>query len=736
MTILALILLFNISGKPDENSLSQRFVDISVIITLASIVLIVIMMSLFSPTHQYFTLFFVVGIVSTAVAIPVRGLIQFVVYAVGLSLMVYLKSTLQPDIRLVVMFFNNCSIAIFSWILSRIIYREEVIRFIKMGVLVNNNKMLEDRYQQQSVRMTAVNSENNQLRHSLKLRNEEIEFLRKQIERETHQRQSINNWLEKQQHEVTSLIETIPDAIAYLDHTGKLIIFNKNFETIIRNLGAALIIPGAQVTRGLTRENHLKLDAVFEILRQGNEFHEIIDFKDHNENTISLMVDAFSQKGPADEVISGMTLVLRKNPVTEKVLQRNQVLLDITSAANSAVSLDELCKKTHEFIMEILPAKNFYISVYNELRDALNFPYYVDDVFTEGRTGRNEYWKPSRGITEYMFQKNRAQLFNTEDLEKLISQAEIEAHGPIPKYWMGTPLIDIRHQTIGIMATQLYDNNDEQFTAVDLDILKQIALPVGMAIDRIRSTEAYKLLVEHIDEGILIRQKEKMDSIGIMAGGMAHEINNPLTGMINYAQLIKDSSENTETIEYANNIVIQGERVSEIIQNMLAFSRLENDKYYPLDPVQMVESSVILVRSLLLKDFIDIETGFAENLPQIMGHLQQLQQVIINLLLNARDALNAKYHSKNPEKLIHIQVTYLLEKEMVAIVIRDQGTGIPENIRSKIFDPFFTTKEYNKETGLGLSVAYGVITDHGGVIEVDSREGSYAEFSIFLPILQ
>jgi len=152
--------------------------------------------------------------------------------------------------------------------------------------------------------------------------------------------------------------------------------------------------------------------------------------------------------------------------------------------------------------------------------------------------------------------------------------------------------------------------------------------------------------------------------------------------------------------------------------------------------IQVIKDSLSLVAHQLKKDGIKIETQFSSKSCLIKGNFTQLQQVILNLLSNARFALNDRYPNSSPEKILEISCYPFIKKEgdtVTQISIKDCGTGIPQGFLNRLFDPFFTTKPSGKGTGLGLSISYGIIKNHGGVIKVDSILHQYTKMIIELP---
>ncbi len=227
--------------------------------------------------------------------------------------------------------------------------------------------------------------------------------------------------------------------------------------------------------------------------------------------------------------------------------------------------------------------------------------------------------------------------------------------------------------------------------------------------------------------------KHKLESIGTLASGVAHEINNPMTGIINYAKLLRNRISDQNLKSYAEGIIEEGERISLIVKSLLAFSRKEQPKLEKADLRRLVESSVHLIRSIMRKEHVHIQIDFPDDFPTVACRPQQIQQVLINLLTNAVDALREK--SKSEKKQITISGRLVDDaQDMVQLIIEDNGTGIPEEIVDRIYDPFFSTKPRDLGTGLGLSVSYGIIERHGGQLRCESEKGKFTRFYIELPL--
>ncbi|MCL6448836.1 MAG: GAF domain-containing protein [Armatimonadetes bacterium] len=229
-------------------------------------------------------------------------------------------------------------------------------------------------------------------------------------------------------------------------------------------------------------------------------------------------------------------------------------------------------------------------------------------------------------------------------------------------------------------------------------------------------------------------QSAKLAAIGEMAAGVAHELNSPLTVIIGNAQILqREPGTEHQASRLLKDIVACGLRCKKIIQNLLTFARQEPSAVAPTDLNEVVERVLSLIKYQINLNGISVYTDLARDLPRVAANGQQLDQVLINLLLNARDALEGLKR----ERYIRISTGVRKSKDgrfYVTAAVEDNGRGIsPENL-SRVFDPFFTTKEASLGTGLGLSVSLGIAQAHGGTIEVESRPGEGSTFTLVLPL--
>ncbi len=297
--------------------------------------------------------------------------------------------------------------------------------------------------------------------------------------------------------------------------------------------------------------------------------------------------------------------------------------------------------------------------------------------------------------------------------------------GPPWKQVIAFPLKRVRHAPTVILTIR---QSGDEVSEEDMRLAGILVNAAKAQEDRIEALESRERINQQL------AQTQRLESVGTMAGGVAHEINNPLMGIINLAQLIHDRNEGREEIRaWSTEIISEGQRIARIVRSLLDFSRQEGAAQARVDIKEIMDEVITLVRRRLEKDEIVLELELAHNLPLILCRRQQIEQVLLNLVNNARDALVARFQAWDGDKLIRIRCSEDKDARQVLVRVEDHGVGISPEMREHIFDPFYTTKPRHKASGLGLSVSYGIIKEHGGSLTFESEPGRGTVFTIALP---
>ena len=290
----------------------------------------------------------------------------------------------------------------------------------------------------------------------------------------------------------------------------------------------------------------------------------------------------------------------------------------------------------------------------------------------------------------------------TEPLRELRHSAEAVGQGDFSRR------IEVRSQDECGELARVFNQMTEN--------LKQSREQLEMTVETLKTTQAQLI------------QSEKLSGIGEFVAGVAHELNNPLTSVMGFSELLAQADGDPKHNRHLEMIHKSALRCQKIVQSLLSFARRHQPERKVVCLNRLVEGALEILNYQLRTSNIEVSTSLDPQLPQAMVDPHQVQQVFLNLINNARQAIEA-HQPKG-----RIKITTAARGPHVRVTIQDNGPGIPPQSLSKIFDPFFTTKEVGKGTGLGLSLCYGIITEHGGTITPRSKPGEGATFIIELPI--
>jgi len=266
-----------------------------------------------------------------------------------------------------------------------------------------------------------------------------------------------------------------------------------------------------------------------------------------------------------------------------------------------------------------------------------------------------------------------------------------------------------------------------EFSAADINLLIAVGSQISSAIERSILYEETRQAYENLrrtQEQLL--HSEKLAAVGQLISGVAHELNNPLTAILGYSQLLTSSGQmGQQGMEYADKLYKQAQRTHRIVQNLLSFARQHKPERVPVQINQALEETLALRDYDLRMHNIRVHLDLAENLPVTSADPHQLQQVFLNMVNNAVDAILE--HSTEGDLWVRTRIN----GDRLCIEFTDSGPGVKD--ASRVFDPFYTTKPVGKGTGLGLSICYGIITEHGGTVRVRNIPTRGASFTIELP---
>ncbi len=314
---------------------------------------------------------------------------------------------------------------------------------------------------------------------------------------------------------------------------------------------------------------------------------------------------------------------------------------------------------------------------------------------------------------------------------------------------VGQDIRELLKNDRALLSTMLSDGHTSGESELTIQTGQRQSLPISVSFTPL-TTEGEKVMIMSLRDLSLrkrleaereemqrqLYQSSKLASIGELSAGVAHEINNPLNGIINFAQLLKDEETPRSEFEQQmiDGIIDEGGRIAQIVRGLLTFARADT---YDLTRVHFADSlktSIALFGRQFEKDGVAVEIDLESDLPLVRADGSRLRQVVVNMISNAHHALKAKTSDSSEQKVFRISARRA--GKLVRVEFYDNGVGIKREHLNKVFDPFFTTRRDGGGTGLGLSVSFGIIRDFGGTISVESEEGKYTRFVIELAAVE
>src|SRR5881409_3773008 len=651
---------------------------------------------------------------------------------------------------------------------------------------------------------------------------------------------------ERELRETLSLLnatfESTADGILVVDLAGRIVSFNRTFAELWRIPDSILEAKDSAQTLAFVLEQLADPQGFLSKIRElyarpdASSF-DVLTLKDGR------IYERFSQPQRIAGKSVGRVWTFRDVTESKRAEQIQLATYRISEAAHAARTLQDLFAAIHGIVGELMPAKNFYIALYDPADDLLTFPYHVDEYDSDFPSK-----KPGKGLTEYVLHTGQPLLVTPELHAELERRGEVELIGAPSIDWLGVPL-KIGDRTIGVLVVQTYAPG-VRYGETEKQILQFVSAQVAMAIERKRADEQlqiserkYRLLFETSPEAMLVydfetlrilavnqaavarygyseqeflaltirdirpaqdqarleeelkarpdegaertgvrhrtkdgrvldvylvarpiefagrrarlvlardvtaqrtleeqlRQSQKMEAVGQLAGGIAHDFNNLLTAILGSTQLLlqatpPDDPRHEDAVEIKN----AGVRAAELTRQLLAFSRRQVLAPKVLGLNAVVAHMQTMLRRLLGED-IELSVTLAPEAGSVNADPGQLEQVLLNLAVNARDAMPTGGRL-NIETIRVTSASELAERrhrlppgDYACLAVTDTGSGMDEATQAHLFEPFFTTKEVGRGTGLGLATVYGIVKQSGGYIWVYSEAGHGTTVKIYLP---
>jgi len=456
-----------------------------------------------------------------------------------------------------------------------------------------------------------------------------------------------------------------------------------------------------------------------------NDFEFEIRRKDGEVRTVSESSTAIRDSAGAVTAYQGFLLdVTERRRAEQEIRRRNRELLVLNSIAETLVSSLDLQDSLQRTLRQILELFSL---------DAASLYLFEPDGLSLRRVAavghRSEFAKrfPLIAVPPDLIQQIRAvraPFLSAQGLPLPALISDLKKKEQIESAYIVT--LWSKDKIVGglVVGSRL----PREFSAADVSLLIAVGSQVAGAVERNQLYEETRQAYENLrrtQEQLL--HSEKLAAVGQLISGVAHELNNPLTAILGYSQLLESSGQvGPLALSYSEKMYKQAQRTHRIVQNLLSFARQHKPERIPVLVNAVIEDTLALRDYDLRMNQVRINLELAQDLPTILADPHQLQQVFLNLINNALDAILE--HAQQGE----FWVTSGVDERTLFVELTDSGPGVKDP--SRVFDPFYTTKPVGKGTGLGLSICYGIITEHGGTIRVSNRPPRGACFRIELPL--
>lgn len=540
--------------------------------------------------------------------------------------------------------------------------------------------------------------------------------------------------LRQSEENLATTLNSIGDAVIATDTEGRVLRINPVAEELTGwKLSEAKTHLLDEVFHIVNEETRKAVESpVAKVLREGIVVglanHTLLISKDGKERPID---DSGAPIRNARGEITGVVLVFRDVTETREAARRINHLNAVLRAIRNVNQLitkekdrDRLLKGVCDSLIETRGYHDAWIALFDE---SMKFVCAAEAGMGEGFSKLLERLKQGELVmcTEKALEQSNV----------LAIENPLDACGdcPLAENYAGGDAMAIRleygNKVYGIMSASVPSG-----TGTDMEeqaLLAEVAGDIAFALHGIEmEAEKKALRAEATLAGHLA-------SLGELAAGVAHEINNPINGIINYAQILVDESEEQgEEAEIPSRIIKEGERIAAIVRNLLSFARDRKEEHSPAQVQDILSDSLALTKAQIRKDGIKLKVDVPADLPRIKARSQEIQQVVLNILSNARHALNQRFAESHDDKVLEIrgELIEIEGRKHLRMTFYDRGTGIPAHILNRICEPFFSAKHRGEGTGLGLSISYGIVKEHGGRLWFDSVEGAYTKVMVDLPV--
>lgn len=416
---------------------------------------------------------------------------------------------------------------------------------------------------------------------------------------------------------------------------------------------------------------------------------------------------------------------MSENVTLQQRLDKLETLLDVNRELARELDLDKLLSLIAEAAVQVMDADR--CSVYVVDRDK-------DELWTRVAQGIDEIRMPiDRGIAGLVV--SQGEILNVADAYQLpeFDPTWDQKHGYTTQSMLCCPLRGRLGQVIGAFAvlnkkTGLFDGEDEALLQA-MAAGVAVALENALLVDELRATNTK--LSEAYDQILLT---EKLSMLGLLAGTVAHDIQNPLAVIMGNAEILGVKFPNMPDVVEASNIIVkQTDRITNLVDSIQNYARGDAASFGAVDVPKVLNEALMLTERLIAKFGIAIEKQDAPNLPPVKGNANRLEQVFMNLIQNASQAMK---QSRSRKLVLATRITEKMARDWVEVEVSDTGGGVPPDKEDDIFKAFYTTKAKDKGTGLGLAICQRIVKEHNGEIELRNQSGIGATFLVRIPVAQ
>ncbi len=406
-------------------------------------------------------------------------------------------------------------------------------------------------------------------------------------------------------------------------------------------------------------------------------------------------------------------------------------LVSSVSEEAAEQDLEALLGKICNRLGDLIDTTNFYVALYDPKEDTYSFPYSRD--LYDGIDFSQSQLK--RSLTDYVRRTGQPLLCDERTREKLIESGEIELIGHPSPIWLGVP-IKASGETMGVVVVQHYSQAD-RYNHEDLDLLSYITVTIGRAIERNREARRQQELQSKLERA------QRMESLGILAGGVAHDLNNTLGPLVGYPELVlKKLPADSPVRKQVERIGQAARDAADVIQDLLTMARRGR---FELNPINVNDvfadyfDSPGYLRVVGANPEVSVDIDLGKDLPPVRGSAPHLSKVFMNLIINAFDAMPEG--GRLTIQTSHEYLSALIgghdgiePGDYVIVRVKDTGIGISKKDLERIFEPYYSKKNMGSSgSGLGLSIVYGIVKDHKGFYDVFSEPGEGTEFVLYFP---